>query len=553
MDASNLSFKILAEACKRGKSFSKLPTAPAKTSELCKEEHDIGCYGSYDDEDGEAYQQIFSRQWQGEGAHGTTNADDTNTEDTDGLRFGTTHDEEKRAGECNNVNYAAAVATPAVVARGTPPTSYPCYCCGVVTGVEVQSPQQVFGVAYAIDGEMAAIASIVDMAKFLEEGNVSEVTRRTSVCHTVGCMLGQGVLNPDSYEAWVRSDKRPQLEKGTDRKDQGLTLADNVIFLRCLAVQKPKIVTDAQLRALFKWVVAHSQFVQEREKRFIATAMAVAENPTTFGYQFADGQGFVNKMASFTARYLLQIAFPFILRMDLTAARWKSGVNCILETAMPKSYDVVYAYMCEDNWIAQGSPVENGRRVHRVVKGAAHATLFQAIGFKDALKAAITANPTYAMLFAGAAVTNIARTSTHTSRDMKNLTKLVSGKRATTVGHGVSGMPTCGARQNNSGVHPIPRYRSIFKADGADDAECDAMVDLFMQKHDNGNTVGFEKHSPKDPLSLSKACAVLRSVELYVPPTIVPATNKRREMVEQTPTFMELKKNNGFKKRIRFM
>ncbi len=552
MDTSSLSTQILEEACRWGKKFSKLPTGNAKESESHEPERDLSCYGSYEEGgNGDAYGHMFTCQWHGDGTHGTDGTD--GIDGTDGLNFGTTYDEAKRSHEAQNMHNIAAVTAPAVVARGTPPTSYPCYCCGTTMGVEVQTPEAVFTVAFVSQGAVAAMACITEMAELLEAENISEVTRRTAVCHTVRCMLGQRVLTTDNYEAWVLSDKRPQLEKGTDRKDQGLIFADNIIFLRCLAVQKPKILTDAQLRALFKWVVSHSQFVQEREKRFIATAMAVAENPTAFGYTFSDGQSFVNKMASFTARYLIQIVFPFILRLDLTAARWKSGANCILETAMPKPYDVVYAYMCEDNWIAQGSPVENGRRVHRVIKGAAHAALFQAIGFKDALKAAITANPTYVMLFSGAAITNTARTSAHTTREMQHLTKVVSGKRAVTVGHGVSGMPTCGARQNNSGVHPIPRYRSIFKAGGSSDAECDAMVDLFMQKYDNGNAVGFEKHVPKDPQSLSKACAVLRSVELYVPPTIVPATSKRREMVEHAPTFVALKNNNGSKKRIRFM
>ncbi len=44
------------------------------------------------------------------------------------------------------------------------------------------------------------------------------------------------------------------------------------------------------------------------------------------------------------------------------------------------------------------------------------------------------------------------------------------------------------------------------------------MASLFMDRYGDGNTVGFELQKPKEPGSLSKACAVLRPIQTYEPP-----------------------------------
>ena len=495
---------------------------------------ELAAYGAYDAEDGGADRAELS---------GALEMDDL-LERTWHVEYGQTFEEEARVRDTPSERRVHDVTVPAVVARGSPPNSYTCYSCGKFPGADVQTPSDVFAVGYRVGGPETAIRCVVDMAERLAEGDFSEVIRRTAVCRTVRCMLAQNLLSGDYYEAWVNSKQRPQLEKGTDRKDQGLTFTDNIIFLRCLAVHRPRVVTDAQLLGLFQWVVMHSQFVQEREKRFIATAMAVAESPVAFGYKFADPQSFVNRMASFPRNYAEHVIFPHILRMDLTEARWTSGANCILETAMPKPYDVVYAFLCEDNWRAQGSPVKSGRRVHRVIKGAAHAALFTAHGFKRALKASVKANPTYHLHFADSSATSMAKVGSETPREMQKLLKLVSGshKRGLAAANGVSGMPTCASRQNNSGVHPCSRYLAVFKAQRYTDEECDAMIGLFMDKYDDGNTVGFERQTPKDPGSLSKACSVLRPVEHFEPPVVKPPT-KRRQAIERCTGYIALKKS----------
>jgi len=306
------------------------------------------------------------------------------------------------------------------------------------------------------------------------------------------------------------------------------------VFLRCLAVQQPSVLTDEQLLVLFQWVIKHSQFIQEREKRFIATAMAVAERPDLFLYKFADPQSFVNCMASFPRNYAERVIFPHILRVDLGLHKWKSAINIILETAFPKPYDVVYARLCEDNWNHQGHPVKNGRRVHRVKQGDAYAALFTLHGFRKAMKACVNANPSYVLRYEGMAETRTAKTGRTGERDVQQLEKLLSGtpRKAITVGHGAAGFPTCASRQNDSGVHPYDRYRAVFLASGYDDAECDAMVRLFIDRHAHGNTVGYELQDTTDPHSLSRECAVLRAVQLYTPPVVNPA-GKRKAVLER--------------------
>ena len=446
------------------------------------------------------------------------------------IQYGMSFEEERQVRGMPDWGRVAAVTAPEVVARAVPPTSYCCCCCGRATAADVQTPHDVYTVGYRVGGHVEAMRCTIAMAEMLVAKDFAEVTRRTAVCRTVRCMLAQNLLSFDHYEAWlISSTQRQQLERGTDRKDQGLGLSENLVFLRCLAVQQPSVLTEEQLLALFQWMIKHSQFIQEREKRFIATAMAVAESPDHFLYKFADPQSFVNRMASFPRNYAERVIFPHILRVELGLHKWKSAMNIILETAFPKPYDVVYARLCEDNWNHQGRPVKNGRRVHRVKRGDACAALFTLHGFQNAIKACVHANPSYVLRYEGTAETRTAKTGRTGERDVQQLEKLLSGtpRKAITVGHGAAGMPTCASRQNDSGVHPYERYRSVFLASGYDDVECDAMVRLFIDRHAHGNTVGSELQDTTDPRSLSKECAVLRDVQLYVPPVVKPAGKRK--------------------------
>ena len=450
----------------------------------------------------------------------------------DDMEFARTYDEDVRAqSEVPDTRRVHKVVPPKVVARASLPTPYMCYCCGKHTGTDVQTPCDVFAVGYRLGGHELAMRCLKEMWELLEAENFTEVTRRTACCKMVSCMLAQNRLAAENYAAWIFSvpveeyiARRPQLEKGTDRKDQGLELSDQMILIRCLAVQDPPVATREQLFALWRWVVAHSQFVQEREKRFIATALAVANNPHLFGYEFADPQSFVNRMAAFPRNYAYRILFPHLLRNELNRHKWKSGINKLLETAMPKPYDVIYALLCEDNWLCQNRPRDaNGRPVHRVIKGAKHVKIFNVCYFKRGLKAAVatTKKDGEVLHFQDAASVGSESATIGTQREQRELNKLLTGTRKAgkTKGFGVADFPTCGSRQKTSSAHPADRYAAVFDAQGTyTRKEREDIVSLFIDTYEDGNTIGRELQDPEDPGSLSKACAVIRPVQVCDPP-----------------------------------
>ena len=455
-------------------------------------------------------------------------------------KYASTYEEEVRSkGKADDARRVNEVTPPKVIARSALPTPYMCFCCGKHAGTDVQTPSDVYAVGYRLGGHALGLRCLMELAQLLVAEDFEEVKRRTACCKMVSCMLAQNRLSTYHYEGWLWTKdpdtglRRPQLEKGTDRKDQGLELGDCLILLRCLAVQNPPVASREQLEALFHWVIYNSQFIQEREKRFIATAMAVVDNPVKFGYKFADAQSLVNRMAAFPRNYAHRIIFPHILRMDLTVYKWKSSVIKILETAMPKPYDVIYALMCEDNWHHQGRPLDDaGRPVHRVIRGAKHAKVFNVCHFKKGLKAAVAVKKLkgYDLQFQDASSTDTGSAVVADGpRGQRELNQLISGSRkgGKTKGFGAVGMPTCGSRQKTSGAHPAERYAAVFQAQGSySPKEVASMVSLFMDEHADGNTVGFELQNPKEEGSLSKACAVLRPLQIYDPPR--PATCLRR-------------------------
>ena len=462
-------------------------------------------------------------------------------------QYANTYEDEKLMREQFGENHVSDVTTPLVHAHNPPPACEVCFCCKSKTACAYQMPEEVFMQA-ADTNPGFGIECVKEMAQLLLAGNNAEVRRRTACCRTVDCMLAQKVLKYECYEAWVISlTSRTQLERGTDRKDQGLTFGENVIFLRTLAVMSPSPLSEEELFALFKWLVLHSQWIQEREKRFIATAMCVANNPHVFGYTFAKKQRFVDRMGSFVRRYALNVIFPHIMdtasKQGTNHKRWKSTANCLLETGMPKAPDVVYALLCQDNWEAWGEPKDaDGRYEHRVPRGNPDsAALFTREGFEEALTrcthtktgrtdpktgkevlAAIACTLSFASEaeaggsagMAAAGVSSNKRTETH------KLHKKIAGshRKLWTVGHAVAAAPTCGSAQANSGVHPRDRNENCWRAFDHDRAEAKALTDLYMQDHENGNTVGHEKQSAnKDK---SKACTVIRPITAYVPPPV---------------------------------
>jgi hypothetical protein len=461
------------------------------------------------------------------------------------LEIGKTYEEKVRSqGEVSSDRRVQTVTTPKVVARASLPTAHMCYCCGLHTGTDVQTPNDVFAVGFRLGGHAMALRCVKQMAELLEAEDFVEVTRRTACCRMATCMLAQNRLTTDHYEGWYWSKdpetgkRRFQLEKGTDRKDQGLEISENLVLLHCLAVQHPPVLSNEQLEALWRWVVAHSQFVQEREKRFIATAVAVANNPHLFGYEFGDPQSLVNRMAAFPRNYAHRLIFKHVLRSDLNRHKWKSGINKLLEASMPKPYDVIYALMCEDNWHNQHRPRDaDGRPVHRVTRGAPHAKTFNVCHFKKGLQAAIAcpADPDRKdagldLYFQDARSVGSQTGSLSNPREQRELNKLLTGSRKAgkTRGFGVADFPTCGSRQKTSSAHPAERYAAVFDAQGTYSlAEREDILSLFLDSHEDGNTVGRELQKPGDQGSLSKACAVIRRIEIYDPPTPAPTSLRR--------------------------
>lgn len=445
------------------------------------------------------------------------------------LNFGQTF-EERRRSRVAEIEQRIGTKVPPVVARGSPPTQYTCVACGKRAGYDVQTPDDVFQVAYRIGGWELAIKSIKEMAAMLEANNHHGVTERTACCRTAHCMLAQNRLSLENYELWFFSSQRQQLTVGTDRKDQGLRFGDSIIFLRCLAVQKPPIVTESQLRALWKWVVAHAQFVQEREKNFIATALAVVEGSVLFGYTFSDKESFLNRMATFPRRYFERVVFRHILDTKLSPSRWRSGANRLLETAMPKPADVVYALMCEDNWDKRGRPTNaSGRRSHCVDKGSSLATLFTHQGYEAAIRAAVDAHQTYYLSYANTEATTVAGASSKSRRELQELQQTMTGthKRPYAIAHGKAAPATCASMQKQSGVHPDERYAAIAKADGLSDEEAAEWIHLFVDHYPNNNSVGFEKDAKAG--QGSKACTVLRPVKEVEPHKKMRAATKARQ------------------------
>ena len=475
------------------------------------------------------------------------------------VEYGETYEDELRSRE-TPIERRMGVTVPAVVARGSPPTNYTCFACGTRPAYDMQTPDDVFAVGYRLGGPELAVHCVKRMAQLLKGEDYNAVLQRAGCCRTVRCMLAQNRLGAENYEAWFFSGgpdpQRKQLERGTDRKDQGLDFGDSIIFLRALAVQKkPKIVTDAELLALLKWVIVNAQFVQEREKNFIATAMAVIEQKHLFGYTFADPQSLANRMAAFARTYLERVLFQHLLDEELPPWKWRSGANKYLETAMPKPSDVLYALMCDDNWKAQGSPRDdNGRRVHRVPKDAPHARLFGIDAFHEALDAALLpykktkdnpgAEPMKLPLACGNALST-ASTGQEQPRELQKLLKMMAGshKRTYAIAHGKAAAPTGASRQKDSGVHPRQRYLALPRAEGYTEDECADFVDLFVDDHPNGNTVGFEKEKSDDPASLSKACSVLRMPTLYEPKKVQPVSEVRRRL-ERCNEPVELKRKS---------
>jgi len=413
----------------------------------------------------------------------------------------------------------AEVQAPAVVARGSPPSNFSCACCGKGSGHTLQLPWNVFQTAYRRHGEAHAIGCLVAMGTMLERKQTAEVLKRVTVCKEVKCMIAMDMRDANDHAQWLETVKqRPQAELGTPRKGQSVAFRKNIELLRCLFDQTNPVLSAAQVTALFEYVVLNSQQVQENEKRFIATAMAIVENPVHFPFVFPQPQLLVDRIARLPRNYALNVVLPHILDTELDRFRWNAKFKRVLETAAPKASDAIFAAMCDINSEANGREREDGRLVHRLTQEASDAcrAVFTTDGFQDALALAVKASPKYTLNYAGGSLAMNSVGGRHglgkgaPRYQQYELLRILAGSehKGVAVGRGAASAPTCGSRQADSGVHTHERYVAVFLAEGLCHDEAVDRAAIFVEHHKAGNLVGKEKLGKGQ--ERAKACHALR-------------------------------------------
>lgn len=403
------------------------------------------------------------------------------------------------------------IKAPAVQARGKPPTRWKCIACHTGTGYELQTPVNVFNTAYRRGGRVEAVKNVVAMAKRLEACDEDTVNGACACCKNPLCMLKLDLLQAKQYSKWLATKQRQQEELGTARSGQNATFSDNVYLLHILHSTKG-VLTESQVRALFSFVVRNSQYIQEREKRFSATAVAVVDNPQAFGYTFPDPEDLIRRMARLPHAYAMRVMLPHILRTDMKPKKWEAGRKQVMDQAFPKAADVVYALMCDSNARAHNYQEDDaGRLVHAVPTELV--PLFTHEGFAKNLQDACDAKPKTDLAFSGGgnaplSTANSRRKPTKQDHLQRRLLDC-GGRSMLTSGRAAAAFPTCGSRQLDSGVRTWKRYRAIFETDAGLTAEqADKRTKLFVDYHPRGNTVGKEKLNKTS--EFSKHCHALR-------------------------------------------
>lgn len=410
------------------------------------------------------------------------------------------------------------IKAPAVQARGKAPTRWRCTVCHSGTGYELQTPVNVFNTAYRRGGRLEAVRNVVAMAKRLEACDEDTVNAACACCKNPVCMLKLDLLQAEHYSRWLATKQRQQEELGTARNGQNVTFSDNIYLLHILFSAKG-VLTESQVRALFSFVVRNSQYIQEREKRFSATAMAVVDNPQAFGYTFPDPEELIRRMARLPHAYAMRVILPHILRTNMKPKKWEAGRKQVMDQAFPKAADVVYALMCDNNARVHSYQEDaDGRLLHAV--HAELVPLFTHEGFAARLRAACNAKPTTPLAFAGAAAAGGGAgapllacnewSQSQSRRDQQRRRLLdCGGRSALTSGKAAAAFPTCGSRQLDSGVRTWKRYRAIFESDETLTPEqADKRTKLFVDYHPRGNAVGKEKLNKASPYG--KHCHALR-------------------------------------------
>ena len=476
------------------------------------------------------------------------------------------HDDKVERG-ATGMTLGGVLKTPAVMARGWPVNHVSCWQCQRRPGWLLQNPHDVYDTAYrtalARDPTLCAsgqegVEAVLAMANLLEEGDEAEVVARTACCENIDCLLRASLMTPEHRIKWLAGPRRPQDERETARKDQVHVMEENMRLLH--ALRKSGALSTNKVRHMMRFLALNSQFVQEREKKLIATAMAVAENDHRFGYTFAQPQAFVNRMANHTHGYVMNVLVPHVLdRVGFaTAEAWEAHLQRLLDTAIPKAPDIIYALICDENARqgnyerepAQALPDEydiardghlfgadvqqNGRLVHRIGHGCKHADLFDPRGFLLRMQAAVAATPHYELDFASShrrlhanagdvyRALRVSNTDRSTRRptikrfEIHVAVRALEGnknRRVTTSGNGVWGPPTCASLQRQTNVHPQLRYLGVWLAEGYSRAEAELRNSMILQYYGRNNSVG------KEPMRSglgSKECFILRPVAIGV-------------------------------------
>ena len=170
------------------------------------------------------------------------------------------------------------------------------------------------------------------MANLLLAGRHNEVYRRTQVCGRPTCRTAQLLEEPERFAFWKASHRRPHHEQATENKD-----ANTALRLNCMLVRKQVLLhreesdrsreasfvpreqdrlglSEPQARALLAHIVDCSQWMQAREKNYLACADFFIVHATAIGFSWPNNQQMKERMHSAARNYVQVVVLPHILQ-----------------------------------------------------------------------------------------------------------------------------------------------------------------------------------------------------------------------------------------------
>ena len=390
--------------------------------------------------------------------------------------------------------------SPTCRSRGGTASRYMCWQCGQRQGYEFQSPSDVFETAWRCVDDCAgqsAVRAVKQMATLLREGQFESVASRCCVCSNVDCVLRASLMTPEWRMKWLDGNRRPQEERDNTRKNQVVLVERNVRLLHNLV--KGGVLDLVDVQHLLRFVASSSQFVHEREKKFIAVAMAAAEHPHLLGFDFADRQRFVDRMAAFANGYVVHVLAAHCATLSFRDSAWEAHLQKLVDTALPKAHDAVFALMVEANAESNGfqrEPLQPGETVWAPVVGRAGRLVHQSSldvfsprVFFQRLSLCVTASPSFGLSFEGcgrydgsnpfqALVTS--NQGKQRGYETQMAAQAVSGGPQHTTAHGTVDLPASSDLQMETNVHPRLRYKNLFLALGYSDDEAEERIALML-------------------------------------------------------------------------